>query len=282
MSDMGRPRSTPIPGTSTFIPSDDMPGNSGAIAPPSPTEFVNGQTFAAPPGASRPPLPGMQPQGQDFQFVPLSRRKRRGGLGRFFFILVIAAGPIAGISIGIWAVFKAMDATEQANDLSDPTMSGRDREALDLPEGVETLFEDRAPARIAEAFEEGLPGEPTLFTQILIYGDYAFATAQDPAQPTHLDQYTWRSAKLSSGAPQTSQPGAALFSVDDIDWEAVSDVALQAPELAAVEGGHVSHIIIDHSQFQASYPAIVRIYVSGARGSGFVEMAPSGEVLASH
>src|SRR5687767_3579975 len=111
MSDMGRPRSTPIPGTSTFIPDEQLPGNAGAMAPPSPTEFVHGQTYAPAPGAARPPLPGMQAQGDQFQFVPLGKRKRKRGIGWFFFVLIIAAGPIAGISIGIWAVFKAMGAT---------------------------------------------------------------------------------------------------------------------------------------------------------------------------
>src|SRR5690349_7163835 len=105
MSDFSsRPRSTPIPGSSTFVGDEQLPGNFGSTVPPSPTEFVNGQTFAPPPpGAARPPLPGMQPPpgGDEFQFVPLSRLRKRHGFGWFVMILVIAAGPLIGIGVGV-------------------------------------------------------------------------------------------------------------------------------------------------------------------------------------
>src|SRR5436190_16193063 len=132
MSDVpSRPRSTPIPGSGAFV-SDPVPGSMGE--PPSPTEFVNGQSFAPPHGGSRPPLPGMQPPpgSDEFQFVPLGKRRRRRGFGWVLFVLVISAGPLIGIGVGVWAVFKAMDAVDQANDVSDQTLSDRDREALGL------------------------------------------------------------------------------------------------------------------------------------------------------
>lgn len=285
MSDFGsRPRSTPIPGTGTFDGDPQIPGNLGSSAPPRPTEFVNGQTFAPPPpGATRPPLPGMQPPpgGDEFQYVPLSRRRKRRGFGWFVFVLVIAAGPIIGVGVGIWAVFKAMDAVDEANDLSDQTLSDRDREALGVSDDVETLFEGDAPGKVAAFFDKELAGEPTQFTEIILYPDYAFATVQDANQPTNLDQYQFRSGKLGGGSPQTSidDVEASLFSAGQINWVAVAQVAEQAPRLVEVPDGDVSHIMVDHTGSQPEHPVIVRIYVTGARGSGFLELAPTGEIL---
>ena len=81
MTDFGsRPRSTPIPGSGAFVADPQIPGNS-PTGPQSPTEFVNSQTFTAPPPGARPTLPGMSaaPGGDDFSFVPLSRRRRKRG-----------------------------------------------------------------------------------------------------------------------------------------------------------------------------------------------------------
>jgi hypothetical protein len=286
MSDFGsRPRSTPIPGSGAFVADPELPGNSAA--PPSPTEFVNSQTFAAPPpGGARPALPGMHaaPGADDFQFVPLGRRRRKRGVGWFLMVLLIAAGPLAGIGVGIWAVFKAMDAVDQATDLSDQTLSARDRAALGLVGDEETLFEGAAPGRVAAFFDTQLPGEPTRFTEILLHPDYAFATVQDPNLPANLDQYQFRSAKIGAKSPQTSVDDveSMLFSAGQINWVAVAQVAEQAPRLVEVADGHVSHIIVNHSAFAPTHAAVVRIYVTGARGSGFLELAPTGEILAAH
>jgi hypothetical protein len=229
----------------------------------------------------------MDPELQDFTFVPLTRRGRRRNRGWFGWLLMIvfyAAGPVAGIGAGVWALLEAQDAMDEASELSDPTLSARDRDALGLPDGVETLFEADAPLRIASLYETTLAGEPTKFDQIVLYPDYAFATVQDAAAPTHLDQYQWRSGTIGtpSAQPSSGLVESSLFAAGDINWAAVSQVAAQAPALVPVEGGHVTHITVDHSTFQPSFAAVVRIYVNGDRGSGYVEMAPTGEILGAH
>jgi hypothetical protein len=39
---------------------------------------------------------------------------------------------------------------------------------------------------------------------------------------------------------------------------------------------------VEHSTFQPSFAAVVRIYINGDRGSGYVEVAPTGEILGAH
>jgi len=287
MSGIGsRPRSTPIPGGETFLPGNDgLPGDAGhhrTDTPPTPTEFVDAQGFAPPPGAATPTLPGMTVQ--DYTFVALDRRRRRSPFGWLLMAIVLGTGPVIGIGGGVWAFLKARDAVEHASELSDATLSRRDRDPLGLGDDVETLFQADAPLRVASLFEDMLPGEPTRFTQILLYPYYAFATVQDPTQPTHLDQYTWRSGAL--GTPSAQQSSAdlefRLFGAGDVNWVAVAQIAAQAPALTDVEGGSVSHIVVERSTFQPTLAAVVRIFVNGDRGSGFVEVGHAGDILAVH
>ena len=222
---------------------------------------------------------------QDFHFVPIGRRpRRRRGLAWLFMVIVYGTGPVVAVGGGIYAFVEVREAMSEATELSNSTLSGRDREALGIAADVDTLFEADAPGRIAALFEDALAGEPTRFSQILLYPDYAMATVQDPTLPTNLDRYTWRSGAF--GTPSAQESGAdiesTLFGVGDINWVALAQVAAQSPSLAGVDGGTISHVVIEHSTFQPTLAAVVRIFVSGDRGSGFVELAPSGEIIAVH
>ena len=59
-------------------------------------------------------------------------------------------------------------------------------------------------------------------------------------------------------------------------------MAEQAPGLVEVADGRVSHIMVDSTPSTTGQSPIVRIYVTGARGSGYLELAPTGEILAAH
>lgn len=162
-------------------------------------------------------------------------------------------------------------------------MSDRDRAALGLVNGEETLFEGEAPSRMVAYFDAQLQGEPTRFKEILLYPDYAFATIQDPVLPANLDRYQFRSARVGSKDPQPSVDGveSMLFSAGQINWVAVAQVAEQAPGLLEVTDGRVSHIIVNSSAFAPTHAAVVRIFVTSPRGSGYLELAPTGEILAA-
>ncbi len=275
----GAPRSTPIPGT----PLD--------VAPPTPAQYLGGQTTAPPtPGFGQQPgfgvpQPGFGGQPFGTPFAPVPRKKKRRGAGMFFFWLFILIGPAIGIGVGVWAVFKANDAVNEANDLSNPDLSGKDRDALGLGNDVTSLFDPTAAGALATTFEDGLAGDPTQFTEIVVYPDYAFATIQDPDQPSHIDRFGWRSGKIDGGTPQPSFSGLeppTVFSEADVNWDAIADLAAQAPALAGVEEGKVSHVIINRSVFRDGDPLTINVYVSGPRGSAYIEADAQGTVVAVH
>lgn len=296
----GRPRSTPIPGISDgdTVFGSPLPGNTGSV-PQTPSEFAAGQrggtTFPPgpmmgagmpAPGSYAPPPGGFTggpygagfPAGVPNYSVP---KKGRSPLGCLLVALVFI-GPAIGVGIGIWAFFKARDAVDQATDLSNSDLSDDDLEALGLPDSVETLWGPGAAQALMDAYTAEL-GDTLRLTEVLIYTDYAFATVQDPAAPTHIDEYGWRSGDVSSPDPQTNDPDleTKLFANTDVNWGLVNVLTEAAPTALGIEQGEVSHVIVSRNGF-GSGVVVIRVYVTGPRDSGYLEAdAMTGAVLAS-
>lgn len=225
------------------------------------------------------PYGQMGPTG--FPTIPYQKSKRSWG-GRIFvtFILLIILGSVG---VGVWAVMKGIDAAQKGTDLANPNLSGGDLDALDVSEDVTFLYEGEAAAAVAAALDAGIPGEPTQFTEISIYTDYAISTAQDPAVPGRFDQYIWRTGTVNPPTAMPDNPDAAnvTFTIGEVNWNAITALAADAPRLAGVEGGEVSYIIVSRTAFIEVGPIVVRIYVNGPRGSAVVEATAAGEFVKS-
>ncbi|TPW10071.1 MAG: hypothetical protein FD127_3910 [Acidimicrobiaceae bacterium] len=295
------PRSTPIPGGST-----QLPGNFGAAPPPTPSEFVSA------------PAPGRY---QAAPAVPFGDSPRRGrSLGSILFVVIIFAGPIIGIGVGVWAFLRSRDASQQTDEIfadADETadsLLADEEDALDdvtvpgvqptvfvtlapaatspatspgatAPAATVSLFDEGGAPAVVAAFEAAISGEPSRFMQIILYPDYAFASAQDANTPTHVDEYPWREGAVGASSPVTlfgdGDLEASLFSASDVDWAFIARAVVEAPTTLAVEEGAVSHIIVDRSVFTDDFSVVVRVYVTGPRGGGYVEYTPAGEFISA-
>jgi len=303
---MAHPRSTPIPGLDEPVGGLPLPGNASAPAPPTPAEFVGravgapvglatgtpfapprggaGAPFGGPIGIAPPPGLGGEDAAAAVAAMYVPYRRKRSWLGRLIVLVVVLAGPLAGVGGAVWAFTQARSAIRTSEDLSNPELSAADRDALGLDDTVRTLFEGPAPAAVVAAFERSIGGAPTRFTEILIYSDYAFASAQDPAIPTHVDEYGWRQARVGAPSPEANREDleSELFGAADVDWSAVGRLTAQAPSLLSVEEGRISHVIVGRSSFAADRAVTVRVYVSGPRDSGYLEASATGEVVAAY
>jgi hypothetical protein len=276
----GMPRSTPIPGTS-----EPLPGNSGAAPPPTPGEFVG-----APP-------PGMYQATPGGPFAAESRPRRSWAAIVFTVVLVVV--PVIGLAVGAVALMSSSDGseTEGADDPAPapPLSEPADTElAVPTPSAAPTptaqpaptpvdLFAPGGAPMVIDAFEAAISGEPSRFTQISLYPEYAFARAQDAAIPTHVDEYPWRDGVVGASSPVTlvgdGDLEATLFGATEIDWTFIARAVTEAPTLVTVEEGVVSHIIVDRSVFTDDFAVVVRVYVTGPRGGAYVEYTPAGELI---
>jgi len=279
---------SPLPGnagSAPLTPGEFAAGGAAASFPAGPAGPTAGGPFAPPPGAYGAPGPYGAPGGFPTGAVSYVQPRKRSPLGCLLLSLVFI-GPVIGVGVGIWAFFKAKDSVDSAmdiaNDVSDPGLSDDDLEALGLPDGVETLWGPGAAQAVVDAFTAEIGASPLRMTEALFYTDYAFVTVQDPAIPTHIDEYGWRSASVSAPSPETNDPDleTKLFASTDVNWGLVNALTEAAPAALAIEQGEVTHVMVRKDSF--SGVLVIDVYVSGPRDSGYLQAdAQTGAVLAA-
>jgi hypothetical protein len=283
---LGPPRSTPIPGFESPI--------ADAAPPQAPTAFINSSTAATPFG-----FPGLNDQSPP---PPVTKSGRSVGA------LAVAIVLLAGVGVGVYTFVRARDTSDKADQAIDDAQQTVDSLLQDAQDQIDSISvpgipaipgvpdasvpapppqvlsfaEGGAPTVIA-AFEGAISGEPTRFVQVLLYPDYAFASAQDANIPTHVDEYPWRDGVVGASSPVQlfgdDDLEATLWNASDVDWTFIARAVAEAPGLTTVEQGAVSHIIVDRSVFTPDFAVVVRVYVTGPRGSAYVEYTPAGQMI---
>ncbi len=245
------------------------------------------------------PTPGVFLGNQGIETPPPLKVKKDRNYGFWIIAALIFIPTVLVVGAAIWGVLAAKDAVDKANDVVDtisipnftvpnftvPNFNPGGTTATGNGDGTEVPAVSRlvgdGPAATVAALDAGIPGDPTNFTEIILYPTYAFGTAQDPVQPDHLDTYMLQNGTLGASAPQPNDPEAAsnVFTIDAVQWDVIAALAADAPRQASVEEGAVTHIIITRDVFNDAHDVVVRIYIDGPRGSAFIECTPDGTVL---
>ena len=147
-----------------------------------------------------------------------------------------------------------------------------------LSNGATSIFDQAATAAVVADLETSLPGDPTAFTTIVLYPDYAIASAQDPNDPGTATGAIWRAGQVLGGVGIPAIGDGQPFSTADVDWGAVAGVVAQAPQLLGDPTAEVTHVIVQRWVFDADRPVRVLVYA----GFGYVEAAADGTVVATH
>jgi hypothetical protein len=194
-------------------------------------------------------------------------------------LLQQAQQEIDTISVPVVIVPETVPGLSLPTATDPPTVPAETAPPVTAPPVV-SLFADGGAPGVIGAFEGAISGEPTRFMQVILYPDYAFATAQDANIPDHVDEYPWRDGVVGPSSPVSlvgdGELEANLFSAPEIDWTFIARAVAEAPALTTVEAGTVSHIIIERSVFTPDFAVVVRVYVTGPRGGAYVEYTPAG------
>lgn len=148
-----------------------------------------------------------------------------------------------------------------------------------LPNGASSVFDQAATSAVVGDLEAYLPGDPTQFTEIVLYPTYAIAVAQDPANPDETVGALWRDGKAGSGPSIPSfDIDSELFASADVQWDKVSEIVAQAPTLLGDPGEEVTHVIVQRWSFEPDLPVRILVYA----GRGYVEAGADGTVIGTH
>ena len=313
------PRSTPIPGQEGPAPSPY-----GGGTPPTPTQFVNGgptnpygPSFQTPPGMQYAPGPPQKSRGGSLFSLWLIIAIIGGVIGigtgvwafmrardatdqadrildnaeETFNTLTIPEVSIPEITIppvSIPPITVPVSLPSAPVDPSlttlpvDPTQTTLGP-APTVPPALSIFADGGAPAVMA-TYEAAISGEPSRLMQVILYPDYAFATAQDANNLAHVDEYPYRDGVVGASSPVElvgdGDLEANLFNLTDVDWTFIARAVAEAPGLVPqVEEAQVSHIIVERSPFTPDFAVEVHVYVDGPRGSAYLRYTPTGTFI---
>ncbi len=143
------------------------------------------------------------------------------------------------------------------------------------------LFSGTQAADVVAQIGVARGAAPLRILQAIIYPGYAFAQVQDPSIPANVDEYQWRDT-LDSPAPVTltgdGDLEANLFSDTDVNWAAIPALVEAALAQIPIEGAEVTHVIVQRD-LPFSDAVQIRVFVTGTRGSGYLDADAQGNVL---
>lgn len=196
----------------------------------------------------------------------------------------MAVRPIASLVVALVLVGTACTSTTTTGS---GTGDGTDSDAP-----VDLLHQRGAAAEAISAIERAVGASPARVTEVDIYPEYVFAEAQDPEIPDHIDRYEWRDDDIPAPEPvQLTGPqedvDAALFPTSSVRWQRLATM-VRAAERAAlrneplrIESPRASYVTVDRSTSpDDDATVLVRVYISGPRRSGYVEMTAIGAIRA--
>lgn len=132
---------------------------------------------------------------------------------------------------------------------------------------------------VIEAGLADLEGERSL-VQVVLYEGYGIVTSLSSS--SEVDRVVVRS---SGNEQPTAMPNAMVqdpvgsrFAMTDIDWSIIPGLVERTPTDLGIEGGKVSHVIVEKN-LPFSPDLVIRVYVSTDRRSGRIDYFADGRVL---
>lgn len=190
-------------------------------------------------------------------------------------VLVIA---VVGLVIAVRGVVQSR--SEAGDGINDPALSDSDRQMIGAKGDVKYLWEVGAAAELGAYLEGQLPGAPTRFLEVNIYTDYAFATSQDPADPSVAVHAEWRRDEFTTARVPLDSSASQLptFAASDVPWSTLPGLMEQAVKRLNVTDADVRYLQIDAGLYGTD-GLTMRFYVSSAKSlGGYVIADATGEI----
>jgi hypothetical protein len=140
------------------------------------------------------------------------------------------------------------------------------------------------PGRFKERFPQGVRA-----LEVVVYPTYVISNVQDAAQKLHVDRYQLRDGRWQAPAPvqlfgdmkTEADIAAVTFDPNEVAFADIPKLVKDAPTHVKVETPSISHVIVERG-LPFVKEVLIRVYVTGPRGSGFVEYDKKGTFMKAH
>lgn len=232
--------------------------------------------------------------------APVALRRRRSFPTTVVETLLALTIATAAVSTAVGAVVgrdhgAASDATsiDTVAASSSPSLDDRDRAALGLADGVRDFFGPGAAAAVVDRLTAEVTADGGRVTQLRLYPDRAVATAHERGAGASvadtgdvLVDYAWMAGGPTVGSSRRDLRGTSeflAFDPADVAWDRLDDLVGEAPVLAGLDDGIVTHVTVDRSTLDPALPLTIRIHVNGERrgrpANRVVELSAAGDLL---
>jgi len=172
------------------------------------------------------------------------------------------------------------------------TGTGTDVDPTGTDAPVDLLHRRGAAADAVAAIERVVGASPAQVTDVTVYPTYLITEAQDPDIPDHIDRYEWRDQDVPTPEPvQLSGPqeavDASLFPISAVPWRRLAAMVESAERATLrntplrIESPRASYVSVSRStSTEDDGRVMMRIYVSGPRRSGYVDLTATGAIRA--
>ncbi len=121
----------------------------------------------------------------------------------------------------------------------------------------------------------------TVVDELRLYPDDASIERTTVAQPNRVVDYRYRGGFMASSAMTGREADKPIFDLAMVNASALGDLLSRAVSMLKVEGGAVSHIMMDIDSI-TTVPTIA-VYVSNEfNESGYLEVTPAGDLIHSY
>lgn len=207
-----------------------------------------------------------------------------------------AVGAVVGRDHGAASDATSIDtaaASSGSSGSSGPSLDDRDRAALGLADGIRDFFGPGAAAAVVDRLTAEVTADGGRVTQLRLYPDRAVATAHERGAGASvadtgdvLVDYAWMAGGPTVGSSRRDLRGTSeflAFDPADVAWDRLDDLVGEAPVLAGLDDGIVTHVTVDRSTLDPALPLTIRIHVNGERrgrpANRVVELSATGDLL---
>lgn len=125
-------------------------------------------------------------------------------------------------------------------------------------------------------------GKPIRALELLVFPDHLMLQVENPKHPEQVLQYEYRDGKVSEGIPVELQGTGKLvdnlYTLDDIQLDAVPELARQAVQKVDPKNGRVSYMILKRN-LPFDMDVQYRVFVKSPLKDGYVDADKSGKLI---
>lgn len=212
---------------------------------------------------------------EDVPAIPPPRRYRYGAaLG----LLLVLAASTAGVIAAVRGIVDSREGGPRYGTYQ--TLSDEERALIGASSDADVLWNPGAASAFGEYLERQVPGTPTEFLEVTMFGDYAFAVARDPADRSQVLQGEWRGDEVylfrSLALAEGAEP--ATFDQSVVPWARLNGLMNEAQDLLGVREAEIRYLQIS-AEAASPNGMEISVFITSQNDEGGVVVADGrGEV----